>query len=74
MLTLLWEGDLVKEVRRKNQPALMTLTERLTRFEIVIKIPNYRAETCRQELQKIVDYHLDWLTPSPLTMLLSSLT
>ncbi|KRM36802.1 hypothetical protein FD34_GL000040 [Limosilactobacillus pontis DSM 8475] len=34
-----WEGDLVKGVRRKNQPALMTLTERLTRFEIVIKFP-----------------------------------
>jgi IS30 family transposase len=50
-----WEGDLVKGVRRKNQPALMTLTERLTRFEIVIKIPNYQAETCRQELQKVIN-------------------
>ncbi len=36
-----WEGDLVKGVRRKNQPALMTLTERTTRFEVVIKIPDY---------------------------------
>ncbi|MDK7066766.1 IS30 family transposase, partial [Lactobacillus crispatus] len=41
-----WEGDLVKGVRRKNQPALMTLTERTTRFEVVIKIPDYRASTC----------------------------
>ncbi|TDM70172.1 IS30 family transposase, partial [Lactobacillus crispatus] len=40
-----WEGDLVKGVRRKNQPALMTLTERTTRFEVVIKIPDYRAST-----------------------------
>lgn len=55
-----WEGDLVKGVRRKNQPALMTLTERLTRFEIVIKIPNYRAETCRQEPQKVINYHPNW--------------
>lgn len=55
-----WEGDLVKGVRRKNQPALMTLTERLTRFEIIVKLPNYRAETCRQELQKVIDYHPDW--------------
>ena len=55
-----WEGDLVKGGRRKNQPALMTLTERLTRFEIVIKIPNYRAETCRQELQKVINYHPNW--------------
>ena len=29
----------------KNQPALMTLTERTTRFEVVIKIPDYRAST-----------------------------
>lgn len=35
----------------------MTLTEQLTCFEIVIEIPNYRAKTCRQELQKIIDYH-----------------
>ena len=28
-----WEGDLVKGVRRKNQPALMTLTERTTCFK-----------------------------------------
>lgn len=27
----------------KNQPALMTLTERTTRLEVVIKIPDYRA-------------------------------
>ncbi len=27
----------------KKQPALMTLTERTTRFEVVIKIPDYRA-------------------------------
>ena len=30
-----WEGDLVKGVRRKNQPALMTLTERLTRRRLL---------------------------------------
>ena len=57
---LIGRGDLVKGVRRKNQPALMTLTERLTRFEIVIKIPNYRAGTCRQELQKVINYHPNW--------------
>ena len=55
-----WEGDLVKGVRRRNQPALMTLTERVTRFEIVIQIPNYRANTCRLALQRVVNYHPEW--------------
>lgn len=55
-----WEGDLVKGVRRKNQPALMTLTERTTRFEVVIKIPDYRASTCQRLLQKEIDQHPDW--------------
>ncbi|WP_133467914.1 IS30 family transposase, partial [Lactobacillus crispatus] len=55
-----WEGDLVKGVRRKNQPALMTLTERTTRFEVVIKIPDYRASTCQRLLQKEIDRHPAW--------------
>lgn len=55
-----WEGDLVKGVRRKNQPALMTLTERTTRFEVVVKIPDYRAETCQKLLQKEINKHPDW--------------
>ena len=55
-----WEGDLVKGVKRKNQPALMTLTERTTRFEVVIKIPDYRASTCQRLLQKEIDRHPDW--------------
>jgi IS30 family transposase len=55
-----WEGDLVKGVKRKNQPALMTLTERTTRFEVVIKIPDYRASTCLRLLQEEIDKHPDW--------------
>lgn len=55
-----WEGDLVKGVRRKNQLALLTLTERFTHFEIVVKIPDYHAETCRQELQRVISYHPNW--------------
>ena len=55
-----WEGDLVKGVRRKNQPALMTLIERTIRFEVVIKIPDYRASTCQRLLQKEIDRHPDW--------------
>lgn len=55
-----WEGDLVKGVRRKNQSALMTLTERMTRFEVVIKIPDYRAATCLKFLQAEIDKHPNW--------------
>ncbi|ALJ24448.1 transposase [Lactobacillus gallinarum] len=51
---------MVKGVRRKNQPALMTLTERTARFEVVIKIPDYRASTCQRLLQKEIDQHPDW--------------
>lgn len=50
----------VKGVRRRNQSALMTLTERVTRFEIAIQIPNYRANTCRVALQRVVNYHPEW--------------
>ena len=50
-----WEGDLVKGKRTVNEPALLTLTERETRYELVFKIPNYHAETCRQALQWVVD-------------------
>ncbi|GAW98495.1 transposase [Secundilactobacillus mixtipabuli] len=52
-----WEGDPVKSKRTEDQPALMTLTERTTRFQIIYKIPNYHAATCRNSLQTILaDY------------------
>ena len=50
-----WEGDLVKGKREASEPALMTLTERYSRAEIVVKIPNYHANTCRKALQGIID-------------------
>ena len=52
-----WEGDLVKAKRDENEPALMTLTERVSRLEILVKLPNYHARTCRQALEKtLADY------------------
>lgn len=33
----------------------MTLTERVTRFELIIKIPNYHAQTCLDELQAVIN-------------------
>jgi IS30 family transposase len=50
-----WEGDLVKGTRVEDEPALMTMTERATRFEIILKLPNYHADTCLQGLQTILD-------------------
>jgi len=50
-----WEGDLVKGKRVASEPAVMTLTERLSRFEIIVKIPDYHAETCRDALQAIIN-------------------
>lgn len=50
-----WEADLVKGVRKNNEPALLTLTERKTRYEILLKIPDYHAQTCFQAVQKIVN-------------------
>lgn len=38
-----WEGDLVKGIRLADEPALMTLTERYSRTEIIVKIPDYRG-------------------------------
>lgn len=49
-----WEGDLVKGKRVASEPALMTLTERVSRFEIIVKIPDYHADTCRQALQGVI--------------------
>ena len=50
-----WEGDLVKAKRVESEPALMTLTEQVSRMEIIVKLPDYRAETCRQALQDTID-------------------
>ncbi|ERL45821.1 IS30 family transposase [Lactiplantibacillus paraplantarum] len=50
-----WEGDFVKGKRVASEPAIMTLTERTSRYEIIVKIANYHAETCRQALQSVID-------------------
>ncbi|EKQ12329.1 IS30 family transposase [Lacticaseibacillus paracasei] len=50
-----WEGDLVKGIRLADEPALMTLTERYSRTEIIVKIPDYHADTCLKALQDTID-------------------
>ncbi|PIO82097.1 IS30 family transposase [Pediococcus damnosus] len=55
-----WEGDLVKGRRVASEPALLTLTERMSRFEIIIKLPDYHAQTCLDALQKVIDQYPGW--------------
>lgn len=50
-----WEGDLVKGKRIASEPAIMTLTDRASRYEIIVKVPDYHADTCQQALQNIID-------------------
>lgn len=49
-----WEGDLVKGKRVASEPAMLTLTERMTRYEIIVKIPNYHAITCKHALKSLI--------------------
>ncbi|MTV82651.1 IS30 family transposase [Lactobacillus sp. CRM56-3] len=50
-----WEDDIVKGKQVANKPAIITLIERVTHFEIMVKIPDYHAETCKQTHQGILD-------------------
>lgn len=56
-----WESDLVKGKRVESEPALMTLTERVSRLEIIVKLPNYHADTCLKALQNtLYDYGTEY--------------
>lgn len=55
-----WEGDLVKGRRVASEPALLTLTERMSRFEVITRIPDYHAKTCLDTLQKVINQHASW--------------
>ena len=46
---------MVKGKRVANEQALLTLTERVSRYEIIIKIANHHADTCRQAVQDAID-------------------
>lgn len=50
-----WEGDLIKGIQSPDEPALMTLTERYSRTVIIVKVPNYQADTCLSALQTTID-------------------
>lgn len=50
-----WEGDLVKGKRTISEPALLTLTERQSRYEVIFKIPNYHSSTCFKAVREAID-------------------
>lgn len=54
-----WELDFIKGVKTKQHAALMTLTERKTRFEILMKVPDFSAETTFQYAMRILKEHSD---------------
>nr|WP_238524790.1 IS30 family transposase [Halanaerobium hydrogeniformans] len=48
-----WEMDLVEGLKQKDEPALLVLTERQTRQEIIEKIPNKKAKSVVKGLDRI---------------------
>ena len=48
-----WEMDLVEGLKQKGEPALLVLTERQTRQEIIEKIPNKKAKSVVKGLDRI---------------------
>ena len=53
-----WEGDLVVG-RRGTKHCLLTLTDRKTRLEIIVRIPNKKSKSVIKALKKIRDEHKD---------------
>ena len=47
-----WEGDLVVG-QKKTKAVLLTLTERVSRFEIIIKLPNKETKTIAKAFDKL---------------------
>lgn len=52
-----WEADLVKGKRTKGEPAIITLVERKTRYAITRKIKDYKSETVRASIEKVIKDH-----------------
>lgn len=52
-----WEADLVKGKRTKNEPAIITLVERKTRYAITEKIEDYKSETVKAAFETILSQY-----------------
>lgn len=49
-----WEADLVKGKKTKNQPAIIMLVERQTRFAFTMKISNFKSDTVLMAFQNML--------------------
>ena len=49
-----WEADLVKGKKTKNEPAIITLVERKTRYAITKKISDYKSQTVKNAFEEIL--------------------
>ena len=49
-----WEADLVKDKKTKNQPAIITLVERQTRFAFTMKINNFKSDAVLMAFQNML--------------------
>lgn len=49
-----WEADLVKGKKTSNEPAIITLVERKTRFAFTVKIPDYKSQTVYNALLNLI--------------------
>ncbi|MGX7447377.1 IS30 family transposase [Dolosigranulum pigrum] len=49
-----WEADLVKGKKTKNQPAIIMLVERQTRFAFTMKINNFKSDTVLMAFQNML--------------------
>jgi IS30 family transposase len=52
-----WEGDLVKGKKESGEPALLTLVERKSRFGMVIKVPNFEAQSTYDIVHELLTEH-----------------
>ena len=48
-----WEGDTVYSTRNGSRQCLLTLTERKTRFELIIKIPDRSTKSVKKAIDRI---------------------
>lgn len=49
-----WEADFMEGKKGKNEPVVLTLLERFTRFGIFKKLANAKSETIQQGLKEII--------------------
>jgi IS30 family transposase len=52
-----WEIDLIISTNLGSNGVLLTLTERLTRYEIIVKLPNKKSETINAAVTMLIEHY-----------------